>query len=54
MADHTIAGTTLLPGTAFVELALRAGAETGCVLVEELTLHAPLVLPETAASPSRC
>uniref|UniRef100_UPI00167E79BA type I polyketide synthase n=1 Tax=Streptomyces cirratus TaxID=68187 RepID=UPI00167E79BA len=47
IADHTIAGTTLLPGTAFVELALRAGAETGCVLVEELTLHAPLVLPET-------
>ncbi|WP_329199397.1 type I polyketide synthase [Streptomyces sp. NBC_00667] len=47
IADHTIAGTTLLPGTAFVELALRAGAETGCALVEELTLHAPLVLPET-------
>ncbi|MFI5830784.1 type I polyketide synthase [Streptomyces sp. NPDC051578] len=49
IADHTIAGTTLLPGTAFVELALRAGAETGCALVEELTLHAPLVLPETGA-----
>ncbi|MFD7258925.1 type I polyketide synthase [Streptomyces sp. NPDC059874] len=45
IADHTIAGVTLLPGTAFVELALRAGAETGCALVEELTLQAPLVLP---------
>ncbi|MFD8143196.1 SDR family NAD(P)-dependent oxidoreductase [Streptomyces sp. NPDC059708] len=47
IADHTIAGTTLLPGTAFVELALRAGAETGCELVEELTLQSPLVLPRT-------
>ncbi|MGW0753959.1 SDR family NAD(P)-dependent oxidoreductase, partial [Streptomyces sp. NPDC002587] len=48
-ADHTIAGVTLLPGTAFVELALRAAAETGCALVEELTLQAPLVLPESGA-----
>ncbi|WP_405921986.1 type I polyketide synthase [Streptomyces sp. NBC_00122] len=47
IADHTIAGVTLLPGTAFVELALRAGAETGCALVEELTLQSPLVLPES-------
>ncbi|THA71791.1 SDR family NAD(P)-dependent oxidoreductase [Streptomyces sp. A0958] len=46
-ADHTIAGVTLLPGTALVELALRAGTETGCGLVEELTLQSPLVLPET-------
>ncbi|MEU2248220.1 type I polyketide synthase [Streptomyces sp. NPDC019224] len=46
-ADHTIAGVTLLPGTALVELALRAGTETGCGLVEELTLQAPLVLPAT-------
>ncbi|MFD7864118.1 SDR family NAD(P)-dependent oxidoreductase [Streptomyces sp. NPDC059783] len=44
-ADHTIAGVTLLPGTAFVELALRAATETGCGTVEELTLQAPLVLP---------
>ncbi|WSY83376.1 type I polyketide synthase [Streptomyces sp. NBC_00876] len=47
VADHTIAGVTLLPGTAFVELALRAGEETGCGLVEELTLQSPLVLPES-------
>ncbi|RAJ60831.1 pimaricinolide synthase PimS1 [Streptomyces sp. KhCrAH-43] len=46
-ADHTIAGVTLLPGTALVELALRAATETGCGLVEELTLQAPLVLPAT-------
>ncbi|MBL1102861.1 type I polyketide synthase, partial [Streptomyces coffeae] len=36
----------LLPGTAFVELAVRAGDEVGCGRIEELTLSAPLVLPE--------
>ncbi|MFF5760875.1 type I polyketide synthase [Streptomyces longwoodensis] len=46
LADHAVAGTVLLPGAAFVELALRAGDEAGCDLVEELTLEAPLLLPE--------
>ncbi|MGY1434189.1 type I polyketide synthase [Streptomyces reniochalinae] len=46
LADHTVGGHVLLPGTAFVELALRAGDEVGCRLVDELTLEAPLVLPE--------
>ena len=39
----------LLPGTAFVELALRAGGEVGLDSVEELTLEAPLVLREHGA-----
>ncbi|MFE9844083.1 type I polyketide synthase, partial [Streptomyces goshikiensis] len=46
LVDHTILGSALLPGTAFVELAIRAGDEVGCDVVEELTLEAPLVLPE--------
>ncbi len=46
LADHAVLGSVLLPGTAFVELALRAGAEVGCEVVEELTLQAPLILPE--------
>ncbi|MGW0212311.1 type I polyketide synthase, partial [Streptomyces sp. NPDC003233] len=46
LADHAVMGAVLLPGTAFVELALRAGEQVGCELVEELTLEAPLVLPE--------
>jgi polyene macrolide polyketide synthase len=46
LADHAVLDTVLLPGTAFVELALRAGAQVGCAVVEELTLEAPLVLPE--------
>ena len=36
-------GTVLLPGTAFLELALKAGEEAGAGYVEELTLQAPLV-----------
>ncbi|MEV0416500.1 type I polyketide synthase, partial [Streptomyces sp. NPDC050448] len=46
LADHTVMGSVLLPGTAFVELALRAGEQVGCDLVDDLTLAAPLVLPE--------
>ncbi|WP_179277575.1 type I polyketide synthase, partial [Actinoplanes regularis] len=44
LADHAVLGTVLLPGAAFVELAVRAGDEVGCDRIEELTLAAPLVL----------
>ncbi|MEU7529587.1 SDR family NAD(P)-dependent oxidoreductase [Saccharothrix sp. NPDC042600] len=46
LADHAVGGQVLVPGTAFVELAVRAGDEVGCGRVEELTITAPLVLPE--------
>ncbi|ATL68224.1 type I polyketide synthase [Nocardia terpenica] len=46
LAEHAVADVTLLPGTAFLELALRAADEVGCGLVDELTLQAPLALPE--------
>ncbi|MEV0758465.1 beta-ketoacyl synthase N-terminal-like domain-containing protein, partial [Streptosporangium sp. NPDC050280] len=46
LADHAVAGTVLLPGTAFVELAMRAGDRVGCGTVDELTLEAPLPLRE--------
>ncbi|MEV0598848.1 type I polyketide synthase [Streptomyces sp. NPDC050315] len=46
LADHAVGGSVLFPGTGFVELALRAGDEVGCDVLEELTLQAPLVLPE--------
>ncbi|WP_425484978.1 SDR family NAD(P)-dependent oxidoreductase, partial [Amycolatopsis anabasis] len=49
LADHAILGSVLLPGTAFVELAVRAGDQVGCDLVEELTLEAPLVLGADSA-----
>nr|WP_079188457.1 type I polyketide synthase [Streptomyces sp. CB02009] len=46
LADHAVLGSVLLPGTAFLELAARAGSETGAPRVAELTLLAPLVIPE--------
>ncbi|HEV7648186.1 MAG TPA: SDR family NAD(P)-dependent oxidoreductase, partial [Actinophytocola sp.] len=49
LADHAVHGTVLLPGTAFLELVIHAGDEVGCDLVEDLTLGAPLVLPERGA-----
>nr|WP_255306520.1 type I polyketide synthase [Streptomyces sp. Wb2n-11] len=49
LADHAVMGQVLLPGTALLELAIRAGDEVGCDHVEELTLAAPLVLPEHGA-----
>ena len=49
LADHAVAGAVLLPGTAFVELAVRAGDAAGCGRVDELTLEAPLTLPASGA-----
>ncbi|WP_240802825.1 type I polyketide synthase, partial [Streptomyces sp. A0642] len=46
LADHAVGDAALFPGTGFVELALRAAAEVGYAGLEELTLEAPLVLPE--------
>ncbi|PWW60494.1 polyketide synthase 12 [Actinokineospora spheciospongiae] len=48
LADHAVLGSVLLPGTAFVELAVRAGDEVGCPRLVDLTLETPLVLPEDA------
>ncbi|MFF3249381.1 SDR family NAD(P)-dependent oxidoreductase, partial [Streptomyces sp. NPDC002870] len=49
LADHTVAGVVLVPGTGLLELALRAGEQLGAAGVEDLTLAAPLVLPEQGA-----
>ncbi|MCV7077473.1 acyltransferase domain-containing protein, partial [Mycobacterium szulgai] len=46
LADHVVGGVVLFPGTGFVELAIRAGDEVGCGVIEELTLGAPLVVPD--------
>ncbi|MEU4645159.1 type I polyketide synthase, partial [Micromonospora sp. NPDC023814] len=47
LADHAVSGVVVVPGTALVELAVRAGDEVGASRVRELTIAAPLVLPET-------
>ncbi|HEX8051775.1 MAG TPA: acyltransferase domain-containing protein, partial [Thermoleophilaceae bacterium] len=49
LADHAVADVVILPGAAFVELALAVAARTGAGALEELTLVAPLVLADDAA-----
>ncbi|MFH9819115.1 type I polyketide synthase [Streptomyces sp. NPDC017230] len=46
LADHAVGGVVLLPGTGLVELAVRAGDEAGCGVLEELVIEAPLIVPE--------
>ncbi len=46
LRDHEIMGSTLMPGTGFVELALAAGQRVGSEMIEELTLGVPLVLTD--------
>ncbi|MFI7539615.1 type I polyketide synthase, partial [Streptosporangium sp. NPDC049376] len=50
LADHAVFGTVVVPGTALVELALHAADHAGHDGVEELVLHAPLVLAEGTAA----
>ncbi|MFK4070361.1 SDR family NAD(P)-dependent oxidoreductase [Streptomyces sp. NPDC029674] len=47
LGGHVVAGTVIVPGAALVEWVLRAADEAGCATLEELTLQAPLVLPES-------
>ncbi len=49
LADHAVMGIVILPGTAFLDLALRAASEVGSELVSELILESPLVLEEGRA-----
>ncbi|WP_007027209.1 type I polyketide synthase, partial [Saccharomonospora iraqiensis] len=49
LADHAVLGTAILPGTAFVELAVRAGDQVGCPTVADLAVETPLALTEDAA-----
>ncbi|MEU6085171.1 SDR family NAD(P)-dependent oxidoreductase [Streptomyces sp. NPDC047108] len=46
LLDHSVAGAVLFPGTGFLELVLQAGLRVGCGRVADLTLEAPMVLPE--------
>ncbi|GAB1338667.1 hypothetical protein ACE1SV_52570 [Streptomyces sp. E-15] len=49
LADHTVSGVTVVPGAALVEMAVRAGDETGSGTLDELVVETPLVLPEHGA-----
>ncbi|WP_425288549.1 type I polyketide synthase [Streptomyces melanosporofaciens] len=50
LADHVFAETVLFPGTAFVEVALRAAEQVGYERLEELTIETPLILPVRGAA----
>ncbi|MGV9270905.1 type I polyketide synthase [Kitasatospora sp. NPDC003701] len=47
LAEHAVAGVVVVPGAALAEAVIRAGDELGCGRIEELTLHAPVLLPES-------
>ncbi|MCV7349539.1 acyltransferase domain-containing protein [Mycobacterium parmense] len=49
LADHAVSEMAVFPGTGFVELAIRAGDQVGCPVIDELTLQAPLVLPAASS-----
>ncbi|MDT0310199.1 SDR family NAD(P)-dependent oxidoreductase [Streptomyces sp. DSM 44917] len=56
LGEHRVGGAVLVPGTALLDLALRAAGEAGeaggageDLAVEELVLGTPLALPETGA-----
>ncbi|MFC3386843.1 type I polyketide synthase [Couchioplanes azureus] len=49
LADHVLAGTVLVPGAALVEAVIRVGDEVGCGRIEELILHAPVLVPQRGA-----
>ncbi|MFI8437326.1 type I polyketide synthase [Streptomyces sp. NPDC079020] len=49
LADHVVAGEILLPGTAFVDMALHAGESVGAAVLDELVLTAPLTVPPDGA-----
>ncbi len=49
LADHAVGGVVVFPGAGFVELAIRAGDEVGCDVVDELMLAAPMVIPATGS-----
>ncbi len=45
LADHAVRDVVIVPGTGLVELAVRAGDEAGCPVLDELVIEAPLVVP---------
>ncbi|WP_034592967.1 type I polyketide synthase [Hamadaea tsunoensis] len=46
LADHRLAGFVVLPGAGLVEMAAQAGEDLGVPRIAELTVEAPVVVPE--------
>lgn len=57
LTDHQVAGTVILPATAYCEMALAAGAtvdKTGHISLEAVAIHQPLVLTTAEAVVVHC
>ncbi|GDY51957.1 hypothetical protein SVIO_025800 [Streptomyces violaceusniger] len=50
LEHHAVLGRVVVPGTALLDMALRAAEAVGCDRVDELTLETPLVLTTTEAT----
>uniref|UniRef100_UPI001C5F1B84 type I polyketide synthase n=1 Tax=Streptomyces griseus TaxID=1911 RepID=UPI001C5F1B84 len=48
LADHTVMGNVIVPGTALIELAIHAGDRAGFDTVDEMLIAAPLFLTDEA------
>ncbi|HET7589195.1 MAG TPA: polyketide synthase dehydratase domain-containing protein, partial [Solirubrobacterales bacterium] len=49
LADHVLLGAAVLPGTAFLELGLKAAEIAGAGCLADLAIEAPMVIPEQGA-----
>ena len=50
LAGHQVNDTVVFPAAGFIEVMLRAGELSGCPVIDELVLHAALVLSEQVPS----
>ncbi len=50
LTEHVVLGTSIFPGTGFVELGLKAVEIAGAACLAELAMEAPLVVPEQGAA----
>nr|WP_256727198.1 SDR family NAD(P)-dependent oxidoreductase [Streptomyces acidiscabies] len=50
LAEHVVAATPLVPGSALIEWLLRAADEAGCPTLDEVTLTAPLPFPDSGTT----
>jgi acyl transferase domain-containing protein len=50
LAGHTVRNVVTVPASLLLDWALRAGEETGCPVVADLTQEVPLTLPDTATA----
>ncbi|MFJ1586521.1 beta-ketoacyl synthase N-terminal-like domain-containing protein [Streptomyces sp. NPDC088197] len=49
LADHSVGGAAIVPGTALLDMVVEAAAQAGYDRVEELTFEAPMPLPVTGS-----